>query len=207
MYLSRLTLDPQSRRTHSELTYPYEMHRSLMKAFSFSEGKNNGRVLYQVDLKKHKENPVVYVVSEEEPQWYKLRETIEYIIDVKIRKDYPPKLEINQNLYFRLRANPTVCRNSKRKGLFREEEQLNWLSHKAKVSGFKIIDVRRIDERNTTSKIHRQNNVTHQVNICLALFEGIIQVVDLVKFSNSLKVGIGPAKAFGCGLLLIKKIV
>ena len=33
MYLSRLILNPRSRRVQRELAEPYEMHRSLMKAF------------------------------------------------------------------------------------------------------------------------------------------------------------------------------
>ena len=33
LYLSRILLNPRSRRAMSELLHPYEMHRTLMRAF------------------------------------------------------------------------------------------------------------------------------------------------------------------------------
>jgi CRISPR system Cascade subunit CasE len=37
-------------------------------------------------------------------------------------------------------------------------------------------------------------------------FEGVLEVVDPGSFLSSLLGGIGPAKAFGCGLMLIRRV-
>ena len=35
MYLSQLTLNPRNRRAQRELAAPYQMHKTLMRAFPF----------------------------------------------------------------------------------------------------------------------------------------------------------------------------
>ena len=43
MYLSRLILNPRHRRVQREVANPYEMHRSLMRAFPDNlKGETNG---------------------------------------------------------------------------------------------------------------------------------------------------------------------
>jgi CRISPR system Cascade subunit CasE len=37
-------------------------------------------------------------------------------------------------------------------------------------------------------------------------FEGLLRVTDGNAFVSLLKNGLGPAKAFGCGLMLVKRI-
>ena len=49
MYLSRLILNPLSRRVQKEMANPYEMHRSIMRAFPARIGDDSERVLFRVD--------------------------------------------------------------------------------------------------------------------------------------------------------------
>ena len=43
LYLSRLILNPRSRQVMSEMAHPYEMHRTLMRAFPEARRIQNSR--------------------------------------------------------------------------------------------------------------------------------------------------------------------
>ncbi|HOS94023.1 MAG TPA: type I-E CRISPR-associated protein Cas6/Cse3/CasE, partial [Armatimonadota bacterium] len=62
MYLSRLILDPRSRQVASELERPYEMHRTLTRAFD--DGGQGDRVLFRADVHPRTGVPTVLVQSE-----------------------------------------------------------------------------------------------------------------------------------------------
>lgn len=50
LYLSKLSLNNRSRQAQSELRDPYEMHRTLSKAFTDDHAQNaEGRCLFRVD--------------------------------------------------------------------------------------------------------------------------------------------------------------
>ena len=49
MYLSRLILNPRNRRVQREIADPYQMHRSLMKAFPDDLDQDAERVLFRLE--------------------------------------------------------------------------------------------------------------------------------------------------------------
>ena len=49
MYLSRLILNPRNRRVQREVTDPYQMHRSIMRAFPDGLKPEEERVLFRVE--------------------------------------------------------------------------------------------------------------------------------------------------------------
>gem|GEM_PF-3627714 len=51
----------------------------------------------------------------------------------------------------------------------------------------------------TNKKITNHNNQT-------LLFDGVITMTDTEAFNNIIAQGIGRAKAFGCGLLMIRRV-
>jgi CRISPR system Cascade subunit CasE len=101
-----------------------------------------------------------------------------------------------------LRANPTVKRkplgepDGKRLGLLREEDQLAWLDRQAARHGFSVHGV-------TASRDEFINGSKpgHTIKFFAVRFDGLLQVVQSDLFGRALVDGIGPAKAFGCGLL------
>jgi CRISPR system Cascade subunit CasE len=171
LYLSRLILDPRSRRVWSELARPYEMHRTLMCAFPKAKDQTKQKareefgVLFRADVDEKQNRVAVYVQSLIEPDWSILGGTPGYLLaDADPPKNVDSayrRLRIGQILSFRLRANPTkrIAKaiegneelKGKRVGLLREEDQVAWLvrkgkeREKGKPGGFEIVlaDARR----------------------------------------------------------------
>jgi CRISPR system Cascade subunit CasE len=83
--------------------------------------------------------------------------------------------------------------------LIREEEQHAWLARK--LNGAAELETL---ELRTGRPLYFRKKVTGK--IVSVTFEGILRVTDGTAFVSLLKNGIGPAKAFGCGLMLVKRI-
>ena len=209
MYLSRLILDPWSPQVMSEMGDPYQMHRTLMKAFPGAEEGGPGRVLFRVDVDRRTDVPTVLVQSEKEPDWTFLLER-RYLLDVPGNpawRAYSPVLRAGQRLRFLLRANPTIRRvfeagkPGKRIGLVREEDQMAWLKRKAEAGGFSLDAVRVIPR----GKRRSNRNGASGTHICVD-FQGVLTVTEPAKFLETLRSGIGAAKGYGFGLLSIAPV-
>ncbi len=154
LYLSRLLLNRSSRQVQSEVAQPYEMHRTLMRAFPGNDNNGVGArcnfgILYRAETQIHGEQLRVYVQSSVEPDWSYLNLLDGYLDSYGSalpfeHKDIMPMLrEISKNdcFTFRLRANPTkrVAKKDdplkgKRVEITREDEQIAWLARKGKQS-------------------------------------------------------------------------
>lgn len=205
LYLSRLILNPRSWQVIRELDNPYEMHRTLMRAFPSREDGGPGRVLFRADIQRDG-TPVVLVQSDKEPCWSPLLDT-DYLLDTDDNpacKEYDPKLRQGQRLRFLLRANPTVKKSfdkdkpSKRIGLYDENHQRDWFERKANEGGFTPNALAIIQRGMQTSRRAGQVN-TH---LCVE-FVGVLTITDPDRFLETIRSGIGSAKAYGFGLLSI----
>ena len=149
LYLSLLRLNPRSRQVMSEVAHPYEMHRTLMRAFpsatddTQSKARDEFGVLFRADADDLRGVIKVYVQSRIEPDWSFLDGLTDYLCadtEMPEPKNIMPayqKLRNGQLLSFRLRANPTKRiaqlgdkMKGKRLGLRREDEQIDWLIRK-----------------------------------------------------------------------------
>jgi CRISPR system Cascade subunit CasE len=156
LYLSRLFLNPRSRQVMSELSYPYEMHRTLMRAFpkATHDTKRKARdefgILFRTEPDDMYGVTKVCVQSVNEPNWSLLHGLDDYLftntgVSGYEYKDIMPvlsKIQNGQVFSFRLRANPTkrVAKRDdpmqgKRVELRRESEQINWLIRKGEAMG------------------------------------------------------------------------
>jgi CRISPR system Cascade subunit CasE len=102
----------------------------------------------------------------------------------------------------------------KRVELTREADQIEWLRRQAERAGFHIVSVRRLPDwpeskadvpaltASHTWKIRGFKRGT-QLSLFSVLFEGVLEITDAEAFRCTLQKGIGPGKAFGCGLLSI----
>lgn len=153
LYLSRLLLNPRSRQVMSELNHPYEMHRTLMRAFPQMPAEDTAKarerygVLFRTEADEKSRFVKVYVQSLFEPDWSFLDGLNGYLghgseAPSYEHKDIWPawqKLQSDRILSFRLRANPTkrIAKEGdplkgKRVELRREEEQIAWLLRKGR---------------------------------------------------------------------------
>jgi len=221
MYLSRLILNPRSRRVQREVAEPYQMHRSIMRAFPDELEPEAERVLFRLGAHPRTGALTLLVQSLNRPDWSWLVEPEvqgyllpEYLLPPGVSKNpnvksFDLSLAPGQVLAFRLRANPTVKRKfedgaHKRVGLYREEEQMEWLKRKAEDSGFQLLSVHTCERDIVGGRIHR-NGTSHKLRLLSVQFDGLMQVTDPVRLREMVQQGIGSGKGLGFGLLSLAR--
>lgn len=208
MHLSRLILNPRSRQVQRDLADPYQLHRTVMRAFP-DDLPDDERVLHRLEQDNRQGRLSLLVQSQHRPDWDELTDA--YLLppdpfDPAGRnpavKTFDPTLRRGQSLHFRLLANPTKRLGKsygkdagKRVGLYKTEEQIEWLKRKAERGGFLVLSALPSREQMQKSR--------HGPKLLTVRFDGILQVAEPETFADTLAQGIGSAKAFGCGLLSV----
>ena len=228
MYFSLIRpSDGQERdAAHQRLEGPYADHQWLWKWFPAEPGSARDFLYRQYES----EGGVrFYVVSKRPPvpalgAWQ------------AFTRDYFPEVVIGDRFQFELRANPTVRHGrdgkSKRHDVVMEAKQKlllvkglkkwsdwqdeskpdmveivqsacgNWLQRRGLSLGFEVdlgvLTVNGYDQ-------HREKE-GKSLRFSTADFSGMLTVVDPNLFIRALSDGIGSAKAFGCGLLLVRRL-
>lgn len=211
MYLSRLILNPRSQRVKSELAQPYELHRSIMRAFPHGIAPGTERVLFRVD--DYPELGLVLLVqSLGQPDWVRMLDHVgsSYLLptpDNPAVKEMALNLTAGQRLTFRLLANPTakkkraVDNKPVRQGLVDEKEQRAWLERKANAGGFRLLSFDVSPYRLMTAGTKEEGDKAHKLNLLAVRFDGTLEVADPTVFVQTVENGIGSAKGLGFGLL------
>lgn len=212
IYLSQLTLNPTSRMVQREVGKPYQLHRTLL-THGFGTTREASGVLYRLDLGR--QGITVLVQSLAEPAWQGLL-TVgqgQYLLaPPPPPKTFEATFALGRRFYFRLRANPTVkkAREEKRQGnrvpLKHEAQQVAWLHRKGAQGGFRVLDVRASHDEEQRDRIRREGSeVSHTLTLYAVQFDGLLEVTEPGRFREAVRGGIGPAKAFGCGLLSLAR--
>lgn len=221
MYLSRLILNPRSKRVRSELARPYEMHRTLLSAFSQGKvdvdrtAEDAIGLLYRIDEDARTGALHLLVQSQQPPTWTLLadRDYLLPVADNPATREVNLQLQIGQTLAFRLRANPTrrlsagKGNNGKRIGIYKQQDQEAWLTRKGDQHGFRVLRVQlsRSDMLRQADVIRDNQGNVHDLKLFSVQFDGILQVVDPERLVQSIGAGIGSGKAFGFGLLSVAR--
>jgi CRISPR system Cascade subunit CasE len=213
MYLSRLLLNPRSRQVQRDTADPYQLHRTIMKAFV--EKRDDAGVLHRLDIYPDSGTAVLLVQSSCPPDWTALAEG-DYLLppDPFSGLPNPAVKQINlllrrgQRLRFRLRANPTVKkarrdekgerRNSNRVPLVHEAQQVEWLQKRAQAHGFCLLH---LEIGHAQALRGHKGDDGRLIKLYTVQYDGRLQITDPTQFQEALAKGIGPARAFGCGLL------
>lgn len=229
MYFSRVTINPYTDpaqlaklacgdgyREHQAVWRLFDDDPQAERDFLYRHHVENGRSKY-------------YVLSERLPQ----DESGVWLIDPP--KPYDPQLKAGQRLFFTLRANPVVTLktadgkrqrhdvvmhkltalgyrktpdgrrtpHSEREHYFHdlvEETCHAWLEKRAADNGFAFlpanVQVSAYSQERTAVKGIRYSTVD---------FQGLLQITDPQRFKAMLFKGLGPSKAFGCGLMLVRR--
>jgi CRISPR system Cascade subunit CasE len=202
MYLSQLNLKRMDRGAIRALADVYRLHQLVMKGFAAYS--NTDRVLYRAEPEERNELVTILVQSLQAPDWGCFVDENRGVATAKV-KEFSTAFKAGDTYRFRLRANPVVTRDSKRHGLIRDESLLEWLGKKEKKIGVRFCSMSVIDEGYVTGTKGSQEK-QHRMSIKVARFEGALEVVDPAVFGETFLSGIGPAKAFGCGLLSLARV-
>lgn len=220
MYLSEINLNQaggDSTEVWRSLGDGYFEHRLLWNIFS--DGPERKRDF----LYRRLEAGRILAVSERRPtrehRWVRTL-------------DYDPQLRAGQRLAFSLRVNPVVSRRDgdkrqhrhdvvmeakkklERQGVAKEqrpplaelvkEAGLTWLTSRAEQAGFAINEREVLVEGYVQHRLDSPRKGRRQAQFSSLDFSGLLTVEDPGLFRQTLFNGLGPAKAYGCGLLLIK---
>ena len=223
MYFSRLTFNSQKNKNpilfRSLFKNNYREHQILWDLFSGDPSAKRDFLYRQVF---EKGNLKYYVLSR--------RKAFDKsgIWKIEGPKTYNPALKKGQKLFFVLKANPTLSSprgEKKRHDVVMHEKSLRgfknlpldkkpllhelvrdscikWLKKKAAANGFSFNENEVAVDGYRQIQIYRRNK-----NICYSSvdFQGLLTVFEPEIFKEALEKGIGKSKAFGCGLMLIKK--
>ena len=208
IYLSRLILNPRSRQVQAELARPYELHRTLMRGFPDGVKREGANLLHRLEIHPRTGALTLLAQSTLKPDWTYLQNGKNYLLDPPQSKPINLHLPAGRTLRFRLVANPTVKKkrddkkHSNRVPLVREEKQTEWLKEKkGQQHGFHVLSLRISQMQKHTFWKSKQKDKRPPLSLYTVQFDGLLEITDAEKFAQALQTGIGPAKAFGCGLL------
>jgi len=225
MYFSRITLDPTAVRQKQllslALTDAYREHQQMWALFA-DEPDASRDFLYRRETGQ--EWPRYFLISERAPQQGDTPWQIE-------SKPYQPELHVGMQLGFSLRCNPTVSRvvngkrsrcdvvmDAKKQMNFQslppskrpvlnqlvQEAGIEWLRARSEQNGFSF------ESESVRADGYTQHRFTgkgkREIRLSTIDMVGVMTVTDTELLKKALFQGIGPAKAFGCGLMLIRRI-
>lgn len=204
MHLSKVLLLP------GRLDNAWEWHRAIWTLFPSIERQPNESApfLFRVDRVNLAKGAELLVQSSIPPEHESSRAKL------LASREFNPQPRDGQSLAFRLTANVTKAirdendHNRKiRVPLIKEDQQRAWLKRKLGDAGNSLTNV---SVQQHPPIYFRKGN--RPGKIVAVSFQGNMIVGNSERLSNLLKgakehpPGIGPAKAFGCGLLLVRRV-
>lgn len=93
--------------------------------------------------------------------------------------------------------------NSRRRVLRTQEERLAWLARKAVQNGFVILDVQETPGEKE-SAVHTAEK-GGRLFLDAYQYSGTLRILDAERFRQAVRQGVGPGKAYGLGMLLLKR--
>ncbi len=194
MYLSKVFLEPVA------LNNAHVWHKALWTLFPNRVPDTTAPFLFLIEQMNLAKGAKLLVQSEQLP------EKSSNVARVLAHKHWQPQFHLGQRLVFSLRANPTKKirdkDNSERKirvPLIKEEEQEAWLNRKLDPVG-NLHEIR--IQKHPPIYFRKGARAGKVVSVS---YEGIFEVQNPKSLQKIWESGIGPAKAFGCGMLMIRR--
>ena len=201
----------------------YQAHRLIWNLYADSNDRKRD-FLYRQEGDGSR--PFFYAVSERFP----IDKTGMWQIDSKI---YSPKLLKGQLLSFIIRVNPVRAKRDEQNKLHRhdvvmdaktdidkhengtdenislagivQEEGTKWLEMRSEKYGFSI-DHNHIRADGYQQHVVHKRKTTSPIRFSTLDIGGVLTVIEPELFVKVLYKGIGPAKGFGCGMMMVKKL-
>jgi len=115
-------------------------------------------------------------------------------------KDLPEDFFEKKLYRFQITANTTKTQSGKIVSIHSHDEIKNWLVSRSQAWGFSVVGEVGVNSVDVLKFRAQKNNL---VTLCKADLFGVLCVSDPKIFKDSVLLGLGPGKAFGCGLLQI----
>ncbi|KOV83196.1 CRISPR-associated protein Cse3 [Nocardia sp. NRRL S-836] len=214
--MSKLTINVRSREFRRDYANVHDMHRTIMSAYPNVTGDTPARLEHKIlwRLDATQTGYTQYIQSHTVPDWRKLPAG-HLMTPAEVRPLQPVlnAIAAGRKFSFRLLANPTWSthagqgRNVHRRFAHRKPEaQIEWLIGRGERHGFVIPTTRRGEPDVAPSPVPTltgQKKDQGKITVEPVRFDGHLIVTDTEAFTDALINGVGPAKAYGCGLISI----
>jgi len=207
IYLTKIELDAETvaRKRFFDV---YHWHKAVWELFP---GRPDAERDFLFRLDQKQVGYRLLVLSQDEPRNPEWCDSKNFAV-----KNIPSSFLAQKHYLFDLRANPTrkikkvkedgsFTDNGKRIVLTKLDDQIAWIKRKAKSSGFSVVEDPKlvIEPAQNYGFIKDKKSPGLHVGV---RFKGTLEVTDHALFAESFRKGIGSAKGFGFGMLLLQPI-
>lgn len=206
MYLSRIRLNTDNRKTLQALSAPQKFHGALESAFV---GPRK-RILWRIDSLNN--NLYILLLSDSIPDLTEFCKQFCSSQDDAQTKAYDSllsRIKVETQWHFRLTANPVKSQKrenerGKVQAHITTAYQKEWLLAHSEQYGFRL-------QEDTFDVVHSKwhqfyKSDQNRVSLLAVTFEGQLEVTDAELFQKTLCNGIGRGKAYGMGMLTVMHI-
>jgi CRISPR system Cascade subunit CasE len=203
LYLTQMLVSYEDAVRLLKIRDSYDWHQRIWQAFGGRDGAERD-FLIRVDQKEDAHRVLILSRTQpSKPDWCP--------IDCFGTKNIPPDYFSHESYRFSLLANPTKKlrvdnldgsrkKNGRRVPITQREDLIQWLQRKAGAGGF-------VFDPETLRTIPRGREFFHKSGahgtLAAVEFQGTLTVNDKTLFLQTVRQGIGSAKAFGFGLLAL----
>ncbi|MFJ5547997.1 type I-E CRISPR-associated protein Cas6/Cse3/CasE [Streptomyces sp. NPDC093225] len=232
MHLTRFRINTARLGARNLLASPQRLHAAVMSSFAAAlpSDSDRPRTLWRLD-RNAKAEVLLYIVSAERPDLTHLVEQAGWPTTAAWHTyDYGAflaGLSAGDTWAFRLTANPVhhIRRKegepTKRTAHVTPRHQMGWLLARQEAAGFRILatppERRRLPEgdeyqlavrdehRHHFAKAGSHGRPDHRVPLVAVTFDGRLEVTDPDSLRQTLTLGLGKGKAYGCGLMTLAR--
>ena len=203
MYLTKINMPIADRGVQRALGDCQQMHRMITGLFDTS--RTDSQVLYRLNFGRGV--CCVYIYSSVPVKRERLLPNMELIGERDVTH-WLESLSEGQVQSFDLLAWPSKkvpdgdAKNSRRRVLRTEAERLAWLARKAEQNGFEMLNVREFESAQQPGRHSEEHG--GRLYVDSYHYQGKLLVTDAARFRAAVRSGIGPGKAYGLGMLLLK---
>lgn len=193
MFLSQLTIG-RSDAARRKLRDTYAWHQKLWELFPGRDGAPREFLFRVDDIRTGFRALILSAAEPRVPEWAVVQ-----------TKAVAPSFLNHARYRFQLRANPTMRRSSdgRRLGIYAEDRLRDWILRKADHGGFEVEAENLVIGGPQDVIFLRNGKRGKHVGVD---FRGMLSVKERDLFKEAFEKGIGSAKSFGFGLLMLQPV-
>lgn len=189
---TRITLDPGDPKVRRALHNRNAMH-AIIAASTTGE---DGRYLWRVD------NDRVYLVSTMIDETRLQARLGKPVIETTDYQPFLDKLAEGREYAFTIEANPVTTHEGHRIPIRKPSERIDWITRQLTKVGCR--NIKTMIESVHVDQFRKNDADRTTVTLQAVRYQGRLTVADPDELAHALTEGIGPAKAYGLGLLTLR---
>ena len=192
-YLSQIRVDNRAASSH-KLWDSYAWHRAIWNLFPGREDEKRN-FLFRLDpMRTHSRLLLLSPSPPSLPEWGEGR-----------TKKIQPEFLTHKVYHFQVKTNPTKrsMESGKRVGIYSDANLLAWIERKGETCGFAVARDGLAIRPPMVEYFNRNGEKGKHISVD---YSGVLEVTAKDNFEYAFYNGIGPAKAFGFGMLMLQPI-